>query len=195
MRDVIVQVDHDHENRLVAFGGAAGVVGEVMRLDLSGGGDALALDVEVLDSRPVVLGGSVRHRVDCGAGLQPCMNPTRARLEAVLAAEDAMSMLARETRTRLLNVSGSGCLLECAAFLEPGTTGTLKVVVGGDAYDDAVRVTRALQVRGAGVWQVGVEFLWTNHPGSWSLRRMVSRLRREIAQQDVAVAFSTVGPS
>jgi len=210
MRDVIVQVDHDHENRLVAFGGAAGVVGEVMRLDLSGGGDALALDVEVLDSRPVVLGGSVRHRVDCGAEVQPCKTGgasedcgggasapqiTRARLEAVLAAEDAMSMLARETRTRLLNVSGSGCLLECAAFLEPGTTGTLKVVVGGDAYDDAVRVTRALQVRGAGVWQVGVEFLWTNHPGSWSLRRMVSRLRREIAQQDVAVAFSTVGPS
>jgi len=56
-------------------------------------------------------------------------------------------------------------------------------------------VTRALQVRGAGVWQVGVEFLWTSQPGSWSLRRMVSRLRREIAQQDVAVAFSTVGPN
>ena len=66
MRDVIVQVDHDHENRLVAFGGAAGVVGEVMRLDLSGGGDALALDVEVLGSRPVMFGGSVRHRVQLG---------------------------------------------------------------------------------------------------------------------------------
>ena len=66
LRDVIVQVDHDHENRLVAFGGAAGVVGEVMRLDLSGGGDALALDVEVLDSRPVMLAGSVRHRVQLG---------------------------------------------------------------------------------------------------------------------------------
>ena len=66
MRDVIVQVDSDHENRLVAFGGAAGVVGEVMRLDLSGGGDALVLDVEVLGSRPVMLGGSVRHRVQLG---------------------------------------------------------------------------------------------------------------------------------
>jgi len=188
MRDVIVQFDH--ENRLVAFGGAAGVVGEVMRLDLSGGGDAVALDVEVLDSRPVVLGGSVRHRVDCGPRLQACMNPTRARLEAVLAADDAMSVLARETKARLLNVSASGCLLECGAYLEPGTAGTLKVVVGGAAYDDAVRVTRALQVRGAGVWQLGVEFLWTNHPGSWSLRRMVSRLRREIAQQEVAVVLS-----
>ena len=54
-----------------------------------------------------------------------------------------------------------------------------KVVVGGGAYDDAVQITRALQVRGAGVWQVGVEFLWTSQPGSWSLRRMVSRLRRD----------------
>jgi len=139
---------------------------------------------------------------DRGAGLQPCMKGgasalqvTRARLEAVLGADDVMSVLARETRARLLNVSASGCLLECIEYLEPGTTGTLKVVVGGGAYDDAVRVTRALQVRGAGVWQVGVEFLWTSHPGSWSLRRMVSRLRREIAQQDVAVAFSTVGPN
>jgi hypothetical protein len=61
MRDVIVQIECD--GRLVAFGAAAGVVGEHMRLNLSGGGDSLALDVEVLDSRPVVLGGAVQHRV------------------------------------------------------------------------------------------------------------------------------------
>jgi hypothetical protein len=61
MRDVIVQLETD--GRLVAFGEAAGVVGEVMRLDLSGGGEALALDVEVLDSRPVMMQGAVRHRV------------------------------------------------------------------------------------------------------------------------------------
>ena len=119
-----------------------------------------------------------------------------ARLDAVLAADDVMGVLARETRARLLNVSVSGCLLESAAFLEPGTTGMLKVVVGGGAYDDAVRVTRARQVSGgSGTWQIGVEFLWTTHPGSWSLRRMASRLRREIAQQEVSVAFSIVGPN
>jgi hypothetical protein len=61
MRDVIVQLESD--GRLVAFAEAAGVVGEVMRLDLSGGGDALALDVEVLDSRPVIVECGVRHRV------------------------------------------------------------------------------------------------------------------------------------
>jgi hypothetical protein len=120
---------------------------------------------------------------------------SKSRLEAALAADDAMGVLARETRARLLNVSASGCLLESGEYLEPGTTGRLTVVVGDDAFDDAVRVTRALQVKGAGVWQVGVEFLWTNHPGSWSLRRMGRRLRRQVAQQDVAVAFSTVGPN
>jgi hypothetical protein len=118
---------------------------------------------------------------------------TRARLEAVLAADDAMSVLARETHARLLNVSASGCLLECGEYLAPGTTGTLRVVVSGEGYDDAVRVTRAQQVRSAGVWQVGVEFLWTSHPGNWSLRRMASRLRREIAQQEVTVALSIAG--
>jgi hypothetical protein len=61
MRDVVLHVQDD--GGLVAFGGAAGVVGEVLRLDVSGGGDSLALDVEVLDSRPVILGGTVRHRV------------------------------------------------------------------------------------------------------------------------------------
>jgi hypothetical protein len=62
MRDVVVHVQDDR--RLVAFGGAPGVVGEVLRLDVSGGGDSLALDVEVLESRPVILGGTVRHRVE-----------------------------------------------------------------------------------------------------------------------------------
>jgi len=121
---------------------------------------------------------------------------TKARLEAVLGADDAMSVLARDTAARLLNVSESGCLLESGSYLEPGTTGTLRIVVSGEAYDDAVRVTRVRRKFGANVaWQIGVEFLWTNRPGSWSLRRMVSQLRREIAQQEVAVAFSAVGPN
>jgi hypothetical protein len=118
----------------------------------------------------------------------------RTRLEAMLAADDVIGVLARETAARLVNVSESGCLLESEAYLEPGTTGTLRVAVSGDAYSDVVRVTRAQQVRGArSAWQVGVEFLWTSRPGSWSLRGMVSRLRREIAQQEIAVSFLSAG--
>ena len=118
---------------------------------------------------------------------------TRARIAAVLHADDVVGVLARETRACLVNVSQSGCLLESSFYLEPGTTGTLAVTVDGTVYGDAVRVTRAERVQGASAaWHVGIEFLWTTHPGSRSLRRMVGRLRREIAQQSVSVAFSTV---
>ena len=120
---------------------------------------------------------------------------TRGTLAKVLASEDAMGVLARETRARLVNVSVSGCLLESAVGLEPGTTGTLEVVVGGETYGDAVRVTRAQRLEGSSAaWHLGIEFLWTTRPGSRSLRRMVGQLRSQMAQQAVAVAFSTVGP-
>jgi hypothetical protein len=120
---------------------------------------------------------------------------SRVRLEAVLSAADAMSVLARKTPVRLLNVGTSGCLVECGEYLEPGTTGALKVVGGdGKACDDAVRVTRALQLKGAGVWHVGIEFLWTSHPGRWSLRRMAGRFRQEMAHSEVVAAMTRVGP-
>jgi hypothetical protein len=120
---------------------------------------------------------------------------TRRALAAVLASEDAMGVLARETRARLVNVSASGCLLESACGLAPGTTGTLEIVVRGETYGDAVRVTRAQRLAGSsGAWHLGIEFLWTSHPSSRSLRRMAGQLRGELAQQAVMVAFSTVGP-
>ena len=111
-----------------------------------------------------------------------------ADLLDMLAAEDVIGVLTRETRVRLVNISASGCLLETTLRLEPGTVGQLKVVIDGDTFGDAVRVARVQQVHGAGAeWHLGAEFLWTTHPGSRSLRRMVSRLRREIAQQAVDV--------
>jgi len=120
---------------------------------------------------------------------------TRATLAAVLASDDAMGVLARETGARVVNVSVSGCLLESSLGLAPGTTGTLEVVVGGETYGDAVRVTRAQRLEGSSrAWHLGIEFLWTSHPGSRSLRRMVGHLRGELAQQAVMAAFSTVGP-
>ena len=87
-----------------------------------------------------------------------------AALADVLGSDDVIGIVARETRVRLVNISVSGCLLESAHRIEHGTTGMLEVVVGA-------------------------EFLWTSHPGSWSLRRMVSRLRKNMAQQAVRVAF------
>ena len=61
LQDVIVQVEP--AGQLVAFGHLPGVVGEVVRLDLSGGGRSISLDVKVGESRPVIVDGGVRHRL------------------------------------------------------------------------------------------------------------------------------------
>lgn len=61
LRDVIVH--EEPEGTLVAFGRSPGVVGEELTLDLAGGGRVVRLAVRVLDSRPVVLEGGVRHRM------------------------------------------------------------------------------------------------------------------------------------
>ena len=102
------------------------------------------------------------------------------RLGEVLEASDAIGVLARDIRVRLVNISASGCLIETSQRLEAGTTGVLRLYAAGETFADGVRVTRVQGVAGRGAaWQVGVEFLWTTHPGSRSLRRMARRLGRE----------------
>jgi hypothetical protein len=61
LQDVVVQLEG--AGQLVALGHAPGVVGEIVRLDLSGGGRTVSLDVRIGESRPVMVDGCVRHRV------------------------------------------------------------------------------------------------------------------------------------
>jgi hypothetical protein len=61
LRDVVVQRTGPYE--CVAITHAPGVVGETLRLDLLSGGQTLGLDVRVIESRPVILEGTVRHRL------------------------------------------------------------------------------------------------------------------------------------
>ncbi len=91
-------------------------------------------------------------------------------IDDVLAADDCVGVLTREVRVRLVNISASGCLIESSTRLELGTAGDLRIQVGGDTYDDHVRIARVQQVQGAGsTWHVGAEFLWTTQPGTRSL--------------------------
>ena len=61
LRDVVV--DRISREELLAVSHAPGVAGEEMSLDLMGSGMTLALRVRVVESRPVILEGSVRHRI------------------------------------------------------------------------------------------------------------------------------------
>jgi hypothetical protein len=116
-------------------------------------------------------------------------------LAEVLGAEDLAGVLSRDVSVRLVNISGSGCLVETSAHVEHGTTATLSVEIDGETYADDIRVARVQRVHGtSATWNVGVEFLWTTYPGSRSLRRMVSRLQREIERQAVTVGFESRRP-
>ena len=64
LRDVVVNRTGDDE--LLAVSNAAAVVGEVLSLELMGAGQTAMLKVRVLDSRPVIIDGTVRHRVRLG---------------------------------------------------------------------------------------------------------------------------------
>jgi hypothetical protein len=113
-----------------------------------------------------------------------------AALADVLGSDDVIGIVARDTRVRVANISMCGCLLESAHRFERGTTGVLEVMVGDEVFADVARVARVQAVFGATVaWHIGLEFLWTSHPGSRSLRRMVSGMGRNIAQQVLTAEF------
>lgn len=86
LRDVIVDRQGAHE--LLAVSQAPGILGEEMSLDLLGGGESLRLRVQVIESRPLVVDGAVRHRVRlalvngsaqlASAVVTPALNPTEA---------------------------------------------------------------------------------------------------------------------
>jgi len=64
LRDVVVNRTGDDE--LLVVSNAAAVVGEVLSLELMGGGQSVMVKVCVRDSRPVIIDGTVRHRVRLG---------------------------------------------------------------------------------------------------------------------------------
>jgi hypothetical protein len=61
LRDVVLQRTENDE--LQAVSQVPGMAGEEMTLDLMGAGATLGLRVRVIDSRPMMLEGAVRHRI------------------------------------------------------------------------------------------------------------------------------------
>ena len=61
LRDVVIL--QSDSNELHAVSHVPGMAGEEMTLDLMGGGTTLGLRVKVIDSRPMMVEGAVRHRI------------------------------------------------------------------------------------------------------------------------------------
>ena len=90
LREIVV--DRGGPDELLAISQAPGIPGEDMSLGLVGGGASLDLRVRVLESRPVIIQGAVRHRIrlavapirDVGLSSPQVMDMgTDARAEAV----------------------------------------------------------------------------------------------------------------
>jgi hypothetical protein len=61
LRDVVIERMRHHE--LVTISQTPAAIGEEMFMELFSGNGCVALKVRVLDSRPVVISGSMRHRL------------------------------------------------------------------------------------------------------------------------------------
>ena len=61
LRDVVI--NRGESGELQAVSTQAAIAGEQMTLDLVGGGETIGLKVRVIDSRPVMVDGAVRHRI------------------------------------------------------------------------------------------------------------------------------------
>jgi hypothetical protein len=61
LRDVVV--DRVNREELLVISQAPAIAGEEMSLDLVGAGTTMELRVKVLESRPVIVEGTVRHRI------------------------------------------------------------------------------------------------------------------------------------
>ena len=95
---------------------------------------------------------------------------------------DGMAVLTRELHVRVINVSASGCLVECHRRLEVGTVATLRVVLGGEEYTDDVQILRCQAIRGGSVHHLGAQFLWTTPPHHRSIRHAVTRHLARLAK-------------
>ena len=83
-------------------------------------------------------------------------------------------LLVRQIPVRLVNLSLSGFLLESENQIDVGSTGELRVDLGGAQYSDQVRVARTLARPGANhPYHLGGEFSWGNRPSQDSMRLAV----------------------
>ena len=88
---------------------------------------------------------------------------------------DDSGVLTRQFRARVVNVSGSGCLIESHQWIAVGTIGSLRLQLGRQEYLDEVIVVRCQPIQGSSVCHVGVRFLPKTVRNEQSIRHAVAR--------------------
>jgi PilZ domain len=100
------------------------------------------------------------------------------------------AVLTKEFRVQVLNCSSSGCLFEARSRMEIGTIASLRLLWEGEEFVEELRVVRCRQIEGAGsLYHVGAEFLWTDPPGSRSLRRAMRGVSQPLSLDTSSSTF------
>ena len=192
VQDVLLRPSTGEE--LIVVGRQPGVVGDLVTTDLVDADSGSGIEMRIVESRPVIFDGTVRHRLRLSAvddsGQDSC-NTERAttnpggHLGAAMSsngrppeapADNQFAVLTNEFRVQVVNCSSSGCLLETRTRVEVGTVASLRLLWEGQEFVEQLRVVRCQRIEGAGsVYHVGAEFLWTDPPGRQSLRRAMGR--------------------
>ena len=166
LRDVLVErVSHDE---IVVIGRHVGVVGDLLKMRIAEAGD-FALAVRVIESRPSVADGAMRHRLVLGI---------EAPKDSVLTASSALgpdpamsvAVLEKESSARVLNCSTSGCLLEVFTPMDVGTIAALRLPWQSHEFADDIQIVRCQPIEGGSRYHAGASFLWTSPPRQGSFR-------------------------
>jgi hypothetical protein len=152
----------------------AAAIDERMVLEVPGDGTDLSVAAQVTETRPIILDNAVRHFLKLRAldGGLDRLGTINGGGHSSYASDKRLAVLAREFAVRLVNCSRAGCLFEADRALEPGTVGTLSLVIDGHELADHVLVVRCQQIAGAGpLHHIGARLLWVETPTAHTIRR------------------------
>ena len=158
---------------------------ERMLLELPGDDGDFVLPVQVTESRPIIVGSSVKHSVrlrlidmalahDDG-GSSAAQIEERLRVALSGAIDRRVAIVVRELPVRLVNCSRSGCLVEAERALPVGTAGTMTLEIEGHDVTDHILVVRCQPIAGAGtLHHIGARLLWVAAPTTQTIRHALS---------------------
>jgi hypothetical protein len=152
----------------------AAAMDERIVLEVPGDGMDLSVAARVIETRPVILDNAVRHflRLRALNGGLDHLGVTNGGGYPSHGSDKRLAVIAREFAVRLVNCSRAGCLFEAQRAIDPGTVGTLSLVIEGHELADHILVVRCQQIAGAGpLHHIGARLLWVETPTAHTIRR------------------------
>jgi hypothetical protein len=160
----------------------AAAIDERLVLEVPDDGTDRIVAAQVTETRPVVLDHAVRHflRLRALNGGLDHLGLTNGGSHPH-ASDKRLAVLVRELAVRLVNCSRAGCLFEADKAVDPGTVGTLSLVIDGHELADHILVVRCQAIAGAGpLHHVGARLLWVETPSAHTIRRGLTPIENPV---------------